>query len=103
MEVFHGLPQNLSPWHNRVPALRGEPRFHRCRVRFGSLTNLRQHLDTRRKGNRKVLEENEARGAGSKDGGGGGREEFEDNHGRRHTIHEQWLGSSSAALLTDGV
>ena len=41
-------------------------------VRFGSLTHLRQHLDTRMKGHCEALKEHEARGAGSKGGGSGG-------------------------------
>ena len=45
--------------------------FADAEVRFGSPTHLRQHLDTKRNGNREALKQHEARGAGSKGGGSG--------------------------------
>ena len=51
MEVLHGLPQGLAPWHSCcVQLCEANGDFADAEARVGSPTHLRQHPGTKRKG-----------------------------------------------------
>ena len=84
--------------------------FANAEARSGSLTYLRQHLDTKKKGQSEALKQHGARGAGSKGGGSSGASSEKD---AESIILPTWtassysrarlFGSSWTALIIDGL